>query len=169
MPSGTDFFNELKGAHQELKGVNTRLDGTNSRLDDISGKLDALNATLSANFNQLLVLTAYTNQALYQNAQQNDTMICILEKISKQTCELLNHACLQTALQTTIRNNTTSLAELFAATHAEAALNREREQALRDEIKKCCPPKPPEPCCQYAPCPAPKPLGEPPPGPVVIG
>ena len=26
MPSGTDFYNELKGAHQELKGVNTRLD-----------------------------------------------------------------------------------------------------------------------------------------------
>lgn len=150
MPSGTDFYNELKGA-------NTRLDGTNQRLDQISGKLDTL-----------LTLTGYTNQALYQNALQNDTIICILEKISRQTCELMNQACLQTALQTTIQKSITMLAELFAATHAEAALIREREQALRSEIEKCCPPKPPEPCCHYESCPAPKPIGEPPQvGPVI--
>ncbi len=150
MPSGTDFYNELKGA-------NTRLDGANQRLDQITGKLDSL-----------LALTEYTNQALYQNALQNDTIICILEKISKQTCELLNHACLQTALQTAIQKSTVMLAELFAATHAEAALIREREQVLRAEIEKCCPPKPPEPCCRYEPCRAPKPIGEPPDvGPVI--
>jgi hypothetical protein len=138
MPSGTDFFNQLVAA--------------NSKLD-----------TLNSQFSQLLILTAYNSYALYQNALQNDTLICILEKISKQTCELLNHACLQTPLQKTIQKNTTTLAELFAATHAEAALIREREQALRDEIEKCCPPKPPEPCCHYEPCPAPGPIPAPPP------
>jgi hypothetical protein len=138
MPSGTDFFNQLQAA--------------NSKLD-----------TLNAQFSQLLTLTAYTTQALFQNAQQNDTIICILEKISKQTCELLNQSCLQTPLQKTIQTNTTALAELFAATHAEAALIRDREQALRNEIEKCCPPKPPEPCCHYETCPAPGPLPEPPP------
>jgi len=101
--------------------------------------------------------------ALYQNALQNDTIICVLEKISKQTCELLNQSCLQTPLQTAIEDNTTTLAELFAATHAEAALTRDREQALRDQLEKCCPPTPPEPCCRYETCPAPGPLPEPPP------
>jgi hypothetical protein len=153
MPSGTDFYNELKGA--------------NHRLDQISSKLDTLITTVSDNFSQLLTLTTYTNQALYQNAQQNDTIICILEKISKQTCELLNQACLQTALQTAIGKNAATLAELFAATHADAALTREREQALRDQIERCCPPPTPRPCCHYEPCPAPKPLGPPKGGPVI--
>ncbi|HEY7153615.1 MAG TPA: hypothetical protein VH575_06630 [Gemmataceae bacterium] len=138
MPSGTDFFNQLQAA--------------NSKLD-----------TLNAQFSQLLTLTAYTTQALFQNALQNDTIICVLEKISKQTCELLNQSCLQTPLQRTIQKNSTTLAELFAATHAEAALIREREQVLREEIEKCCPPKPVEPCCHYETCPAPGPIPEPPP------
>jgi hypothetical protein len=143
MPSGTDFFNQLVAANS---------------------KLDQLNVTAS----QLLTLTAYTNLALYQNALQNDTIICILEKISKQTCELLNQACLQTPLQTSIEKQTTALAELFAATHPEAALIREREQALRDQIEKCCPPTPVPPCCQYEKCPAPGPIPEPP-GVIITG
>ena len=32
MPSGTDFFNELKGAHDELKTMNPRIDGTEHQL-----------------------------------------------------------------------------------------------------------------------------------------
>jgi hypothetical protein len=137
MPSGSDFFNQLKDA--------------NTNLNNIANKLDLL-----------ITLGAYTNQALFQNALQNDTIICVLEKISKNTCDLVNQSHLQTALQAAIHNNTAALAEMFALTHAEAALAREREQALRGEIEKCCPPKPPAPICTYKPCPAPGPLGEPP-------
>jgi len=137
MPSGSDFFAQLQEANQSL--------------DNIAGKLD-----------QLITLNIYTTQALYQNAQQNDTIICILEKISKNTCDLDNQSHLQTALQTAIRKDADALAELFAITHADAALTREREQALRHEIEKCCPPKPPPPICTYEPCPAPTPIGPPP-------
>ena len=171
MPSASDFYNELKGA-------NSRLDGTNSRLDDVKGKLDDLkastdavraavqhiDATLQWGFNQLITLGTYTDQALFHMAQQNDTMICIFENISRNTCDLVNQAHLQTALETVIKDNTTALADLYAATHAEAALIRKREEALRKQIEECCPPKAPEPVCRYEPCPAPEPLREPPRG-----
>jgi hypothetical protein len=160
---------KLDTVHGDLGGVNNRLDGANSRLDDIKGKLDAVvksvqdvNASLNWGFGQLITIGNYTNQALAQNAAQNDTMICILEHISKNTCLLLNEAHEQTGLQRTIRNSTSLLADLYAATHAEAALTRQREEALRKQIEECCPPEVPPPPCDYAACPAPGPLGPPP-------
>ena len=176
MASAQDVLDAIKAAngkldtvHGDLGGVNNRLDGANSRLDDIKGKLDAVvksvqdvNTTLNWGFGQLITIGNYTNQALAQNAAQNDTMICILEHISKNTCLLLNEAHEQTGLQKTIRNSTSLLADLYAATHAEAALTRQREEALRKQIEECCPPEVPPPPCDYAACPAPGPLGPPP-------
>ena len=160
---------KLDTVHGDLGGVNNRLDGANSRLDDIKGKLDAVvksvqdvNTSLNWGFGQLITIGNYTNQALAQNAAQNDTMICILEHISKNTCLLLNEAHEQTGLQKTIRNSTSLLADLYAATLAEAALTRQREEALRKQIEECCPPEVPPPPCDYAACPAPGPLGPPP-------
>lgn len=190
MANANDFLNELKGANIQLVAVNahlvdtnTRLDtvnshlvDTNSRLDDVKVKLDAIKAatdavkkavdqvdnTLQWGFTQLITIGNYTNQALAQNDKQNDTMICILEHISKNTCELLDEADMQTRLQIDMDKNTSLLADLFAATHAEAALTREREEALRNQIEQCCPPRIPDPPCSYEPCDAPKPIGDPP-------
>jgi hypothetical protein len=162
MASATDFYNALQAA-------NGKLDGVNNRLDDVKGKLDALkaatdavhaavdqvNKTLQWGFGQLITLGTYTNQALFHNDEQNDTIICILEHISKNTCELLNEAHTQTGLQTVIQGNTTTLAELYAATHPAAALARERLEALRKQVEVCCPPEPPAPVCDYQPCPKP--------------
>jgi hypothetical protein len=176
MASAQDVLNAINAAngkldtvHGDLTGVNGRLDGANTRLDDIKGKLDAVvksvqdvNTTLSWGFGALITIGNYTNQALAQNAAQNDTMICILEHISKNTCLLLDEAHEQTGLQRTMRDSTKLLADLYAATHAEAALTRQREEALRKQIEECCPPQVPPPPCTYEACPAPKPLGQPP-------
>jgi len=183
MASAQDVLNAVNGVNTRLDGVNTRVDGTNTRLDGIGSKVDGVNSrlddiknkldlvaqalskvdkTLNWGFGQLITIGNYTNQALFENARQNDTIICILEHISKNTCELLNESHLQTGLQTVIKENTTVLAELYAVTHAEAALIREREEALKKQIEKCCPPELPVPPCNYAPCPAPERLQEPP-------
>ena len=184
MASASDFYNELKGANARLDDVKGKLDAANGKLDDIKGKLDDIRASVDAvraevqkvenllqwGFAQLITLGQYTNLALFHNDQQNDTIICILEHISQNTCGILNEAHTQTGLQTIMKDNTTALADLYAATHAEAALTREREEALRTQIEGCCPPKPAEPACKYEPCPAPEPLRqgppkvEPPPG-----
>ncbi len=176
MANANDFFNELKGANTRLDGVNSRIDDTNVRLDDIKTKLDAIKAatdavksavdqvdsTLQWGFSQLITIGNYTNQALAQNDKQNETIICILEHISQNTCQLLDEAVVQTRLQIDMDKNTSLLADLFAATHAEAAITREREKALLRKIELCCPPRVPEPPCSYSPCDEPKPIGEPP-------
>ena len=156
MASADDFFQQLKQANDKL-----------SDLAPLRADVEQLSSILSAGLNQLVTLTTYEAQALFQNALQNATIICILEKISKQTCELLNQACLQTALQTQIQTNTAAIADIVAAAHPEAALIREREQALRNELEKCCPPTQPKPCCHYAACKAPEQI-DPPPGEVII-
>ncbi len=172
-----DFYNELKAAHDELTGVNARLDDVKGKLDAVVAELDnvesAVNAvrdelvnvnqTLQWGFAQLITLGQYTNLALAQNDKQNDTVICLLQQISNNTCRILNEAHLQTGLQTEIEGSSKELADLYAATHAEAALTREREEALRKQVEECCPPKPPEPACQQQPCPAPDPFQQQPP------
>jgi hypothetical protein len=94
MPSADDLFNQLVAA--------------NTKLDQIRTSLVDINATLTTGFNNLVTLGQYTNQALHHNDQQNDTIICILEHIAKNTCELLNQSALQTALQTEMESTSTA-------------------------------------------------------------
>ncbi len=155
MPSAQDIFNKLV----EIGG---KLDDLNATTQAIRADDDQLVNIESTDLGELITLTAYDNLALYQNALQNATIICLLEQISKNTCDLVNQSHLQTALQQTIEKNTTRVAEMFAATHGEVALALEREHVLRREIEKCCPPKPPAPPCQEKPCSAPKQIDPPP-------
>jgi hypothetical protein len=172
------------GVNQRLEDVKGKLDTTNSDLGDIKGKLDNINNKLDTlnssvravdsdvkvvqqlltwGFEQLITLGQYTNQALFHNDQQNDTMICQLQQISVNTCGIWNEAHLQTGLQTSIDHAAKKLAELFAATHAEAELAREERRRLQAEIEKCCPPKQPQPVCVEPPCPVPSPFTQQPP------
>ena len=159
MPSASDIFDQLKTANHTLDSISGKLDALQTSTDAVRATVEQVGNALAGNFNQLITLTAYTNEALFHNDLQNDTIICILEKIAKNTCDLVNQSHLQTALQAIMQKNTTELAGMYALTHAEGALALEREQALRHEIEKCCPPKPPTPPCHDHPCPAPKPIG----------
>jgi hypothetical protein len=155
MPSAQDIFNKLV----EIGG---KLDDLNATTQAIRADDDQLVNIENTDLGELVTLAAYTNQALYQNDLQNATIICLLEQISKNTCDLVNQSHLQTALQQTIEKNTTRVAEMFAATHGEVALALEREQILRREIEKCCPPEQPPPPCKEKPCRAPQQIDPPP-------
>ena len=148
MPSTDDFFQQLQTA--------------NARLLDLTAAVNEVNTTLTTGFGHLVTLGQYTNLALSQNAKQNDTIICILEYISKNTCELLNQSVTQTKLQTEMQKDMDALEAMYETAHADAALVRERLRALKQQIEECCPPPEPEAPCKYAPCPAPKPLPDPP-------
>jgi hypothetical protein len=172
------------GVNGRLEDIKGRLDTANNDLNDIKGKLDTVNnkldtldATVKAvdsdikivqqlllwGFEQLITLGQYTNQVLFHNDQQNDTMICQLQQISVNTCGIWNEAHLQTGLQTSIKHSAKKLADLFAATHAEAELAREERERLQTEIEKCCPPPQHQPICVEPPCPVPAPFTTQPP------
>jgi hypothetical protein len=162
MPSGNDFYNEIQGINNRLNTVNTNL--------------QTIEQLLLWGFQQLITLGQYTNQALFHNNQQNDTMICLLQQISTNTCCICNEAHTQTGLQQEIKVANRQLADLYAATHGDAALILEREAELRKQIEACCPPEPPAPVCVEKPCPKPEPFDEKPPrtepppevGPVIL-
>lgn len=148
MVSANDIYNQLQAAVAELNKIDN----------------DVLNLTtlISNGFGALETQGQYADQALSQNAKQNDTIICILEHISQNTCALLNQAVIQTRLQTSMQAELSALAGMFATVNPGAALELERQAALQAQIEKCCPPPQPSVPCTYAPCPAPKPLGDPP-------
>src|SRR3981189_1099533 len=162
MPSADDLFNQLVAANTRLEAIKGNLLDVKGATEAVKVAVNQVNSTLTTGFGQLVTQGDYTNQALSQNAKQNDTIICILEHISKNTCELLNQSVIQTRLQTSMDKGVTALADMYATVHPDAALERERLEALKRQIEKCCPPPRHEPPCHYAPCPAPKPLGEPP-------
>jgi len=162
MPSADDLFNQLVAANNRLEQIKTDLVNVKNSTDAVQVAVTQVNSTLTNGFSQLVTIGQYTNQALSQNAKQNDTIICILEHISKNTCELLNQSVIQTMLQTDMKKGVVALTDMYATVHAEAALERERLQALKKQIEECCPPPKHEPPCNYAPCPAPPPLGNPP-------
>lgn len=172
MPSAQDFLDAINHVKDNTADIRDRLDTANGHLANIEGKLDAINGGVQAvqqlllwGFQQLITLGQYTNQALFQNDKQNDTMICILQQISVNTCGIWNEAHTQTELQEAIKAATHKLACLYAATHGDAALTLEREEGLRRHIEECCPPKPKEPVCVESPCPAPPPFEKKPPKP----
>ncbi len=141
MPSVDDVYNQLLQANTSLTSL-----------------INAVNNLTSA----VVTIGTYTNQALYQNDQQNTTIICELEHISKNTCALLNESAIQTALQTAMAADLDGLEKMFATANPGAALEAERLATLKAQVEQCCPPKKPTPPCEYKPCPAPKPIGPPP-------
>jgi|SRR2546423_7521542 (p)ppGpp synthase/HD superfamily hydrolase len=93
--------------------------------------------------------------------QQNVTIICNLEKISKQTCELVNQSVRQTAAQESMAATLGGMKQLYELANPEAAVEQGRLEGLRHQIEECCPPAQPEPVCTYEPC---KDPGRPPKG-----
>jgi len=133
MPSSTDFFQELQKA--------------NLHLSSIDNDLNSFRGVMESNTGQLITIGSFTNSVLTHQVKQLDTIICLLKQISDHTCRLLNESHTQTGLQTEMVSDLDSLEALYAITHAEAALVRQREEALRKQIEACCPPKPPTPAC----------------------
>jgi len=160
MPSAQDIFNEL------IK-LGDKLDTLNATSAAIKTDDDQLLSVVGTDLGEVIAAETYTNQALYQNALQNATIICLLEQISKNTCDLVNQATVQTRLQESIQRNTMQMAAFLAASHPEAALALEREEALRRDLEKCCPPEPTPPACKQKPCASPKQIDPPPRGSVI--
>jgi N-methylhydantoinase A/oxoprolinase/acetone carboxylase beta subunit len=156
MASADDILNALNGANSRLDNIKSAVDNVTTAVNATTAAVNSaatqITAALNAGFAQLVSLGQYTNQALYHLSQQDDTIICALENISRNTCNLVTQSVIQTTLQERIAHSTGKLSELYASVHAEAALQRHRMEELREEIERCCPPEKPPPACTYQPC-----------------
>ena len=152
----------LDDAYNQLVTANGHLTDIHNDVQAVKASTDAVNSSVQTGFVQLDALVNFTNNLLTFEIKQNETVICNLEKISKQTCELVNQATRQTVAQEAMREELSDLKELFELANPEAAVGQQRLEALERELRECCPPEPPEPPCTYEPCPEP---GRPPKGP----
>lgn len=151
-PTVTDVFNQLVL-------VNGKLDQVEVNTAAITSLNLSINQGFAATVNALQTIALINIEAvklLYYQTQQADTMICELEHISKNTCEILTQVTIQTRLQTKIRDDIDALRHITASAHPEAALSLERLNELREQVERCCPPKELPPACTYRPCDKPK-------------
>jgi hypothetical protein len=170
MPSLDDVFQELQKINGNLNTVHNDGLATKGAVDTGTVAVNNVRNSVDQAVQQLKALVvgqAYSNAALYHLTQQNDTIICILEHISMNTCALLNEAHAQTALQTMLVADTHEILAIEQSAHPAAALEAARLADLRKDVERCCPPPQRKPVCTYGPCPTsstrlepPKPIDE---------
>ena len=154
----TGLQNCCTATNQQLTGLVQQSDETNDWLEELRQVLADGLATLSAGIAGIHARQEITNQLLAFQAQQQQTIICILENISRNTCGLLNESDRQTGLQRALRAAVDGIEYMYATANPEAGLTFQREQERRAELERCCPPKPAPDRCTYEPCPQPKPF-----------
>jgi hypothetical protein len=162
MPSLNDFFTELQQVNANLQQLHNDSLAETAATNSVRASVDQVNATLIAGFTSvsqglqvIANLQHLTNRFLFHKIKQEDTIICILEKVSKNTCELVNEATVQTRLQSEIRDADDELRLLFETVNASAALEFQRLKKVQADLEACCPPEIPPPACVYEPCPSP--------------
>jgi hypothetical protein len=131
---------------------------TNLRLADIQTTLNDGFTSMVNGLNAVAQRQDQTNLVLAYQAAQNQTIICILENISRNTCGILNEADEQTDLQRNLERDFDAVRHMFATANSDAALTHERYLEERRRVEACCPPDPRTPPCEYKPCPEPKAL-----------
>lgn len=109
-----------------------------------------------------------TNHLLKYQVLQNQTMICLLEKIARNTCDLSSDAERQTRIQTGLATDLGALVAMTETVHPDAALVQRRAVEQRRALDKCCPPEPARPRCTFEPCREPELAAEPKPRPATV-
>jgi hypothetical protein len=171
MASIDDCFNQLTDANGhlvaidgDLQTVNTSVQTVNTSVQALDADVNGITTAIQTGFSQLYTIANYTNQLLLYQIQQNDTMVCYLEKITRQTCALLNEAALQTAAQQAMREDLDDLKQLYELANPAAAVEQSRLEDLQAQVEKCCPPPVPTPPCKFEPCKQPGDVPPPPGG-----
>jgi len=160
MPTINDVYkmlvnvqNNTKAIHNDLQTVTQELLYSNLQLKNTIDILNDGFLNLSKGIKGMVEMQIHNNN-------QNDTIICILEKISKNTCQLVNEANKQSELQTVIADKTTDLFGIYELAYANQAIEYIKMKEIRKELQECCPPRPLEPPCHHSPCEIPRPAPE---------
>lgn len=156
-PTVTDVFNQLVLVNGKLAQVevNTSL---------MANLNTSINAGFTATVGRLDTLAAIEVEAaklLFHLTAQNETIICMLDQISRNTCSMLNELVVQTDLQKRTTEDTAVLRYVAESGNPAAALEYARHKELEAKVERCCPPGTKDPACKYAPCAKPETMKEP--------
>jgi hypothetical protein len=159
MASAEDILNAVNASNGKLDQLHTDVTaGTNATnsvrtaVVDLRTHLDAGFTVLSQGQAVLAALLGQTATVLEHISQQDDTIICELDKIARTTCELLNEAAIQTRTQLQMRDSLSDLAFMYATANPASALELQRAKEAATRMDQCCPPEQPAPPCRYEEC-----------------
>ena len=143
----------------------------NGKLDQVEVNTSLLvnvNASINKGFNDtvnaLNILTQVNIDAvklLYYQTQQADTMICILDQISRTPAKSSTRSRYRLGCK---RAYARIWMRFFTSRNLQILRQRLIPSGtLNSKLKssECCPPEPPVPACNYEPCERPKPIEEP--------
>jgi len=156
-PTVGDVFNQLVLVNGKLDNIDTNTFGQANAINILDADVNkGFKATVDI-LKTVAQVEVETLKLIFHLTQQTDTMICALEHIAKNTCEILTQVTIQTGLQTRILDDADLLRAIAESAYPGAALEQQRLATLRSEIERCCPPEDPRPACSYQPCFQPKP------------
>ena len=150
-----EFFSKLEDIENILNSVKNSVDPLHSDIQNVKNTIDTTNNHLQSVISENQTSNSIQNSilsAVLFSLKQNKTIICNLEKISNQTCMLLNESHTQTSIIKEINEHSADLTEMYKTTHSDSALELCRQKEMQKKIEECCPPKEPEPICRYEPC-----------------
>lgn len=165
MPSISDVFNQLVEANGTLTELHADVQAGTTATEQVKTSVDQVNTTdqngfttLDNDLNELRAGQQTTNLLLEHISQQEDTIICILDKIAHMTADIANQEHAQTRLLDDIDDDVDQLVVIEQTANPGAALEYRRSEKLWDRLDECCPPKKRPPDVVYEPCPRPKPI-----------
>ena len=159
MASAEDILKAVNASNQkldqlhadELSGINAT-NAVRATVIDLESHLDAGFTVLAQREELLAKLLSESNSILGHITSQEDTVMCLLDKIAQSACALLNEAAKQTVAQMQMRDHLSDLTFMYATDHPGSALELARAKAAADRVDACCPPETPGPACQFEPC-----------------
>ncbi|TXH47011.1 MAG: hypothetical protein E6Q92_01225 [Burkholderiaceae bacterium] len=156
-PTVTDVFNQLVLVNGKLAQVEVNT----SLMANLNMSINTGFAATVGRLDTLAAINVEAVKLLFHQTRQMDTMICMLEQISQNTCSMLNELTVQTKLQTSMAKDVSVVRHIDEASNPGAALELARHQELTAKIEQCCPPTRPEPACKHDPCQRPGPADTP--------
>ncbi|MBW4484501.1 MAG: hypothetical protein KME14_18355 [Tildeniella torsiva UHER 1998/13D] len=160
-PTVGDVFNQLVFVNGKLDQIDTNTFGLANAVSTLDSNVNLGFQNTADMLKILAQLDIEAIKLLFHLTQQNETIICALEKISNNTCETLAQVTTQTQLQKQMLDSTNVLRDIAESAYPSAALERKRLAELHAEVERCCPPEQPKPACSYQPCPKPRPIEKP--------
>lgn len=148
--------------HHDVDGLEGIATNQLNELEEHTDWLEAIHVVLGDGFANLANGIAgvqarldLSNALQRYQILQNQTIICLLDKIARNTCDILTEEDQQTRLQKAIADDVDALRHMEATVHPDAALVLQRALEAKKEAERCCPPPKPVPRCSFEPCPAP--------------
>lgn len=160
MASIDDVFHQLQAVNTNLSTLHADGIAETNATNQVKSSVDTVDADVKSGFNAtvnglttIALIDIEAVKLLFHLTQQNDTIICTLENISRNTCAMLTQLTMQTQLQKRMADDLDVIRAMEEAEQPAAALERARLAALQTEIERCCPPPQTPPACTYQPCP----------------